>query len=112
MTIHTPTTSNTTGATTTAYALLQAAPAAADARVYIEIENIDSTNNLIVATGAAASEVALATILPGTSKKFSPVAFANLGFNTVPQGRLSIKGSAGTPNYNATIVTSKKITLA
>lgn len=100
MTIITPTISNTTAATTTSYAQLEAAATAANPRIYLSVENTDATDNLILAVGAAASEVAIATIAPGATKVFTPITFAKLGFNTVPQGRLAIKASANTPTYN------------
>lgn len=112
MTIHTPTISNTTAATTTSYAQVLAAATAAEPRIYLAVENTDATDSLILAAGASGSEVAIAKIAPGVTKVFTPIEFAKLGFNTVPQGRIAVKSSANTPTYNQSSATTAKIHLA
>ena len=95
MTIQNPTVTLSTAATTTSYAQIIAAAVADTPRVYLRVENLDGTNNLILAQGEASSEVAIATILPGEVQEFKIEGKLNL----VPQGRIAVKSSASTPAY-------------
>lgn len=95
--IQSPEMTNTSSTTTTSYAQLEAAASGAKPRVYLRVENTDDTDNIVIGEGAAASEVAIATVLPGKVMEWK----LDGGLNLVPQGRLALKSSANTPAFQA-----------